>query len=287
MNGTILKSLSTVLAGCALTLVIAPSQVHAEQINQNPMASALRSNASATQKTLTLKQQYDYWKAATTKASRQRDYWYRQMLKIKKEGVTVVKERTLLATKLQEAVKALEIFRANIKISSQNTVNGNENLSDEEKRLATNVVRAQKDYANIVEKVKSLNTNFFTARKNFLKNKTQAAKNSNMWLKIKATYEKEQRIVSLRQTVVNAALSRVGAPYTYGGEGPWGFDCSGLTMWSYRQVGIDIPHYSGAQMVAPGAIPVPLDQMIPGDLMYFGAGGSRHAARRARSGARE
>jgi cell wall-associated NlpC family hydrolase len=49
-------------------------------------------------------------------------------------------------------------------------------------------------------------------------------------------------------------------------------------MWSYAQVGISIPHYSGAQMVTPRAIPVPLDKMLPGDLMYFGAGGSRHAA---------
>lgn len=66
--------------------------------------------------------------------------------------------------------------------------------------------------------------------------------------------------------------------YVGGGEGPYSFDCSGLTMWSYAQVGIDIPHYSGAQMVTPRAVPVALNQMVPGNLMFFGSGGSRHAA---------
>ncbi len=76
--------------------------------------------------------------------------------------------------------------------------------------------------------------------------------------------------------VVDAALSRVGSSYVHGGEGPRSFDCSGLTMWAYKQVGISLPHYSGAQMSA--GRPVSLSEMRPGDLMFWGSGGSRHAA---------
>ena len=41
---------------------------------------------------------------------------------------------------------------------------------------------------------------------------------------------------------VAAAESRVGDPYVWGASGPSTFDCSGLVMWSYAQVGISLPH---------------------------------------------
>ena len=75
---------------------------------------------------------------------------------------------------------------------------------------------------------------------------------------------------------VSAAMSRVGMSYVRGGEGPSSFDCSGLTMWAYRQAGISLPHYSGAQMAAGSSVSI--DNMQPGDLMFFGGGGSRHVA---------
>lgn len=44
---------------------------------------------------------------------------------------------------------------------------------------------------------------------------------------------------------VRAALTRVGMPYVYGAAGPNSFDCSGLMLWAYKQVGISLPHYTG------------------------------------------
>jgi cell wall-associated NlpC family hydrolase len=78
------------------------------------------------------------------------------------------------------------------------------------------------------------------------------------------------------QAAVAAALTRVGSSYVRGGEGPATFDCSGLTMWAYRSAGVSLPHYSGAQMSA--GTPVSIGAMRPGDLMFFGSGGSRHVA---------
>ncbi|BBX16019.1 endopeptidase [Mycolicibacterium duvalii] len=68
-------------------------------------------------------------------------------------------------------------------------------------------------------------------------------------------------------TVIQAALSRVGSPYSWGGSGPSAFDCSGLVMWSFQQAGISLPHSS--QALARGGQPVSRDQMQPGDLVTY------------------
>ncbi|MGZ5377742.1 MAG: peptidoglycan hydrolase RipC [Mycobacterium sp.] len=68
-------------------------------------------------------------------------------------------------------------------------------------------------------------------------------------------------------TVIQAALSRIGSPYSWGGSGPSAFDCSGLVMWSFQQAGISLPHSS--QALANGGAPVSLDQMQPGDVVNY------------------
>jgi cell wall-associated NlpC family hydrolase len=68
-------------------------------------------------------------------------------------------------------------------------------------------------------------------------------------------------------TVIQAALSRIGSPYSWGGSGPNAFDCSGLVMWSFQQAGISLPHSS--QALARGGQPVSMDQMQPGDLVTY------------------
>ncbi len=80
---------------------------------------------------------------------------------------------------------------------------------------------------------------------------------------------------------VQAAESQIGVPYVWGGESPKGsgspgFDCSGLTAWSWGQVGVGLPHYSGAQMA--DTTPVPINDLQPGDLLFYGPGGSDHVA---------
>ncbi len=74
---------------------------------------------------------------------------------------------------------------------------------------------------------------------------------------------------------VAAAESRVGAPYIWGGAGPWGFDCSGLVMWAYAQVGISIPHASGAQYAV--VMHIPMSALQPGDIVFV-ANPSQHEA---------
>ncbi|GAS93312.1 cell wall-associated hydrolase [Mycolicibacterium canariasense] len=66
---------------------------------------------------------------------------------------------------------------------------------------------------------------------------------------------------------VQAALTRIGSPYSWGAEGPGAFDCSGLVKWAFQQAGISLPHSSYAQ--AAGGQPVSTDQMQPGDVISY------------------
>ena len=74
---------------------------------------------------------------------------------------------------------------------------------------------------------------------------------------------------SIGAQAVAAAMQFLGTPYVWGGAAPGGFDCSGLTMYAYGQIGIGLAHYTGDQW-NEGAH-VPSDQLLPGDLVFFGS----------------
>lgn len=67
--------------------------------------------------------------------------------------------------------------------------------------------------------------------------------------------------------VVSVAMAQLGKPYRYGASGPDAFDCSGLTMYCYAQVGIGLPHSSSAQYGCGSH--VSRDNLQPGDLVFF------------------
>lgn len=66
---------------------------------------------------------------------------------------------------------------------------------------------------------------------------------------------------------LQAAISRLGDPYVWGAAGPGQFDCSGLVMWAYQQVGISLPHYTGSQFNS--GVHVSRNDLEPGDLVFF------------------
>jgi peptidoglycan DL-endopeptidase CwlO len=67
--------------------------------------------------------------------------------------------------------------------------------------------------------------------------------------------------------VVGVAMSQLGTNYVWGGAQPGGFDCSGLVMWAYAQMGVSLPHSTYAQYAM--GVPVSRDQLEPGDLVFF------------------
>src|SRR4051812_12768745 len=68
-------------------------------------------------------------------------------------------------------------------------------------------------------------------------------------------------------SVVSVAMRYLGTPYVWGGASPSGFDCSGLVMYAFAQVGVSLPHSSYAQY-GMGS-PVSRDQLQPGDVVFF------------------
>jgi cell wall-associated NlpC family hydrolase len=67
--------------------------------------------------------------------------------------------------------------------------------------------------------------------------------------------------------VVGIAMQYLGVPYVWGGASPRGFDCSGLVMYVFAQIGVSLPHSSYAQYNM--GTPVSISQLQPGDLVFF------------------
>ena len=65
------------------------------------------------------------------------------------------------------------------------------------------------------------------------------------------------------------AKRQIGKPYRWAAAGPDSFDCSGLTLWAWRAGGRPLPHSSRAQFASTSR--VPLSQIQPGDLVFYGS----------------
>lgn len=72
---------------------------------------------------------------------------------------------------------------------------------------------------------------------------------------------------SARRRIVSNAAAFYGVPYVWGGESPRGFDCSGLTQWVFREVGLYLPRTSQDQ----GRYTYRVGSPKMGDLVFFGS----------------
>lgn len=71
------------------------------------------------------------------------------------------------------------------------------------------------------------------------------------------------------QTVVAFALAQIGKPYKFNTAGPDAYDCSGLTLAAFAQIGISLPHYSGAQVTLGSKVDLATGQIKAGDLVFL------------------
>lgn len=91
--------------------------------------------------------------------------------------------------------------------------------------------------------------------KNFLITERKAA----------AREKRENRVLAVLEKV----KSHVGkTPYVFSGASPSGWDCSGLVMWTYSQLGIELPHSASAQLSSGKHVKDPQ----AGDIVVWGGG---------------
>ncbi|CAM3464651.1 NlpC/P60 family protein [Stackebrandtia soli] len=77
-----------------------------------------------------------------------------------------------------------------------------------------------------------------------------------------------------RGKIVSQAMAQRGKPYVWAASGPGGYDCSGLILDAYRQLGINLPHNAAAQYNM--SMHISRDQLQPGDAVFYN--GLQHVA---------
>jgi hypothetical protein len=80
------------------------------------------------------------------------------------------------------------------------------------------------------------------------------------------------------ESIVDAAETQLGKPYSWGDETPEeGFDCSGLVTWSYNQAGVNITRGT-AESLRNQAKVIDKSEVVPGDMIFFDTGSGRSGA---------
>ncbi|MFE6868019.1 C40 family peptidase [Kitasatospora sp. NPDC057692] len=74
------------------------------------------------------------------------------------------------------------------------------------------------------------------------------------------------------ETAVQYALAQLGKPFRTAGNGPDGYDCSGLVQQSFKRGGVSLPRVANDQYAA--TTPVTAGQLRRGDLLFWSDDGS-------------
>ncbi|MDF1488887.1 C40 family peptidase [Tessaracoccus caeni] len=102
---------------------------------------------------------------------------------------------------------------------------------------------------------------------NKLRVTTPASKTYEASKSLKPVVKVKAAKVDKAKLAVRAAMAKVGKSYRHGATGPNAFDCSGLTTYAFKQVGIKLPRTSRAQLSAGKR--VSKSNLKPGDLVFF------------------
>ncbi|MTI24773.1 NlpC/P60 family protein [Fulvivirga kasyanovii] len=86
-------------------------------------------------------------------------------------------------------------------------------------------------------------------------------------LETESVEEKQEIVMTLRDSLVDYALTLQGRPYKYAGKGPNVFDCSGFTCYVYKNFNFQLPASSSLQ--SKFGVETVTEEVKKGDLLIF------------------
>ena len=145
--------------------------------------------------------------------------------------------------------------------------------------LATAEAAARRAHDTAVQQERRVTTlaKSMVAKKQVIQGKVNKL-NSSAFAQAMSIYQRTGNYPNINLPTANTAgaqalryaMTRRGDPYVWGAAGPSTFDCSGLVMWAYAQVGISLPHSTVSQYNMGAHIS--RSQLQPGDLVFFYSG---------------
>ncbi|MER5887721.1 NlpC/P60 family protein [Streptomyces sp. NPDC001941] len=159
--------------------------------------------------------------------------------------------------------EALGTIQAKQRTLAQKRAEATRKLSDLEDVRKTLGEKKRSFQAKLAEAQKLLNTLTAAERAKMQQDENRASRDAGE----RVNLGNEKPGSGRGAAALQAAASQVGKPYVSGAEGPNSYDCSGLTQWSFRQVGVSITRTTYTQ-INDGS-PVSFSQLAPGDLVFF------------------
>lgn len=113
-----------------------------------------------------------------------------------------------------------------------------------------------------------------TSYKKVYAGKSSSSKSSSSHSKTTPSYRSSNNNFSSKDSnsLLKVAKSYIGVPYKYGGSNRTGFDCSGLVMVSFDELGLKLPRNSAEQ--ASRGKEIRITDVREGDLVFFNTSGN-------------
>ena len=155
---------------------------------------------------------------------------------VKTFRTAVIRNRAQLATARRDQQRVVA-ERAAAKRSIESRISEQQTLYNSIKgQIATMIAAERRRQLQMAQQVQA---------QLFAAHRAQQQQASDTVVGISAVAPEASTVVAPPSThggVVGVALGELGTPYVWGGAAPGGFDCSGLVMWAYAQVGVSLPH---------------------------------------------
>lgn len=182
---------------------------------------------------------------------------------VEKERQKLESSKKTLSSATEKARQELEKNKSNLKTKPSKKENQTKTEQKSEKTktdsLKKNTTAQNKQKENKSAKTVQEKTDIQKEQQN------QSEKNTT----IEISEQKMDSIINLRKKFIDIGMDFKGTEYVWGGKTPRpGFDCSGLISYTAKQsLGIDIR--GNAQDIYNQTSPIPLDEALPGDLIFF------------------